>query len=337
MATEKDVWPLSEGNVVQDLERWKDLYIRLLRVDNRSPRTLQIYSGAIDEFIEFTRQFQDEVIISDIGTFFINRFLEEKNDKSKKGISSTTRSLYIKIIKTLFKFIDENNIESFGILYNLRNLSAKVANGSKKKKPAYTGEQVERIIVAMENIRKNTEKHSTRSFTSVRNFLLTKLALYAGLRAIELSRVCYEDLEPYTDPKSGIPLYRIDILGKGNKQKYAYVRSEEIDEELNTMRQKDCARGLIAISLKGKPLGPVQINDNISRITRKAGMAKQGVHIFRHTYARTLLREGTDTEIVKQLLRHERIQTTADFYLDTDEEAKAAAAAKVGRRKNSSD
>lgn len=333
MALEKDIWPLSEGNVVEDLDRWKSIYLRLLTIDNRSPRTLQIYSGVIDEFVEFTRQFQDEVVISDIGTFFVNRFLEEKSASSKKGISSTTRSLYIKIIKSLFKFIDENNVEGSRILYNLRNLSSRTENGNKRKKPAYTGEQVEQIIVAIENIRKRTEKHSVRSFTAARNFLLTKLALYAGLRAIELSRVRYEDLEPHTEPESRILLYRIDVHGKGDKKQYAYILREKIDEELEILHEKNLAAGLIAISSKGKPLGPVQINHNISRITKEAGMTKQGVHIFRHTYARNLLREGLDTEIVKQLLRHEKIQTTADFYLDTDEDAKAAAAAKMGRRK----
>lgn len=333
MALEKDIWPLSEGNVVEDLERWKVLFLRLLKIDDRSPRTLQIYSGVIDDFVEFTRQFQDEVVLSDIGTFFVNRFLEEKHDKSKRGISATTRSLYIKIIKSLFKFIDENNIEGSRILYNLRNLSSQTDKGKSKKKPAYSGDQVEQINVTIENIRKKTEKHSIRSFTAIRNFLLAKLALYAGLRAIELSRVRYEDLESVTDPDSGTPLYRIDVHGKGDKKQYAYVIREKIDEEIEALRDKNLASGLIAISSKGKPLGPVQINHNISRITKEAGMTKQGVHIFRHTYARNLLREGVDTEIVKQLLRHEKIQTTADFYLATDEDAKAAAAARVGMRK----
>lgn len=337
MALEKDIWPLSKGNVVEDLERWKALYLRLLMIKGRTQRTYQIYAGIIDEFVEFSRIYQDEIVIADIGTFFINRFLEEKQAKSNNGISSTTRSLYIKIIKSLFKFIDENNIEGSRILYNLRNLSSQTDKGKSKKKPAYSGDQVEQIKVAMENIRKKTEKHSIRSFTTERNFLLTKLALYAGLRAIELSRVCYEDLEPVADPDSGTLLYRIDVHGKGDKWQYAYIRRDEIDEELMTLNKIDRASGLIAISSKGKPLGPVQINHNVSRITKEAGMSKRGVHIFRHTYARNLLRDGLDTEIVKQLLRHEKIQTTADFYLDTDEDAKAAAAAKVGRRKNESE
>jgi len=328
-----DVWPLSQGNVVADLTRWKGLYIESLRGKSYAERTRTIYSEAIEELVEYSRQFQDEIAISDIGAFFIVKFLDDKDSRSRKGLSDSTKGHYMRIFKTFFKYIEENNIESFSMLYNLRNLKIKRDDPANNKKPAYTSDQVEQIKVTIENIRKKTEKQHSRLFTATRNFILMKMALYAGLRAIELSRVRYEDLEPFTGTDSDIPLYRIDIWGKGDTQQYAYIRREEIDEELETLRKMNRESGLIAISTNGKPLGPVQINHNISRITKQAGMSKQGVHIFRHTYARTLLREGHDTEIVKQLLRHNKIQTTVDFYLVTDEDAKAKAAATVGTGK----
>jgi len=332
MAIETDVWPLSDGNIVTDLERWKGIYIDILQSKRCSPRTLTIYSGVIDELVEYSRQFQDEVTISDIGTFYITRFLDYKDKRSKKGISDTTRSHYIKVFKAFFKFIDGNNLEGFGILYNLRNLTVKNQNGQGKKKPAYSDEQVEKIILTIEHIRKKTESHETRAFTSTRNFLLTKFVLFSGIRADEMAKVRYEDLEPYIDPKSKTPMYRVEVLGKGGTWEYVYIIREHLEDELEIMRNRFSAKGLIAVSLNGKPLGPVQINHNISRITKAAGMAKQGVHIFRHTYARSLLRQGEDIEIVKQLLRHKKITTTVDFYIDTDEDAKSAAAARVKRR-----
>jgi integrase/recombinase XerD len=332
MMTMKDAWPLSAGNVVEDLQRWKGLYTLDLQGKRYAPRTLVIYSGVIDELIEYSRQFQDEIVINDVGTFFITRFLEEKTAHAKNGLSDTTRAHYIKVFKVFFKFIDENNIESFGILYNLRNLKIRKQNGLQKKKPAYTEDQVDRIILTIENIRKKTESHQTHAFTSTRNFLITKFILFSGIRADEMAKVRYEDLEPFTEHKSRTPMYRVEVLGKGGGREYVYIKREHIDDELDIMRERFSAKGLIAVSLNGKPLGPVQINHNVSRITKAAGMAIQGVHIFRHTYARSLLRQGEDIEIVRQLLRHKRISTTVDFYIATDEEAKSAAAARVGRR-----
>lgn len=330
MKGKQDVWPLSEGNIVADLERWKKVYVGVLQASRYAGRTVVIYSGVVDELIEYSRQYQDEVTMGDIGTFFITRFLDDKDKKSKKGISDATRMHYIKVLKAFFKFIDENNIEGYGILYNLRNLKLLKQNGVKKKKPAYSEEQVERIMLAIENIRSMKEKHKIQAFTSTRNFLLTKFVLFSGIRANEMAKVRYEDLEPYIDPKSGTPLYRVEIEGKGGDFGYVYIRQEKIDDELEIMKNRFSAEGLIAVSSNGKPLGPVQINHNVSRITKAAGMSKRGVHIFRHTYARQLLRDGEDIEIVKQLLRHKRITTTVDFYIDTDEDAKAAAVARMG-------
>ena len=332
MRVEADTWPLSEGAVIADLQRWKGIYIKVLRGNQAAPRTLTIYSDVIEELIEYSRQFQDEISLSDIGTFFILQFLDDKNSNSKKGISDSTRSHYIKVIKGFFRFIDENNRESFPMLNNFRNLKVNYKNGKTKKKPAYTDEQVEQILTTMENTWKNTEKHQTHAFTSLRNILLTKFVLYSGIRADEMAKVKYEDLESYTDPKTKTPMYRVEVLGKGGTREYVYIIKEKIEDELVIMRERFSAKGLIAVSLNAKPLGPVQINHNISRITKAAGMAKQGVHIFRHTYARDLLRDGVDVEIVKQLLRHKKIATTVDFYLDTDEDAKSAAAARAGRR-----
>ncbi len=334
MIARADVWHLSQGNVVEDLLDWKNRYLEMVQGKTTSARTMAIYSGIIDDLVEYSRQFQDEVAISDIGAFYIVRFLEDKAKTAVKGFSDQTRNLYIRVIKTFFKFIEENNIESFSMLYNIRNLKVKRIDPADNKKPAYTGDQVDKIITTMEKIRLKTEKSPKRAITMNRNFIMTKLALYAGLRACEIAKVKYEDLESHTDGDSGQELYRIEIMGKGETKQYTYIVKERIEEELCAMRRIGNAKGLIAISSTGKPLGPVQINHNISRITRQAGMSKQGVHIFRHTYARQLLREGIDTEIVRQLLRHKKIATTVDFYLATDEDAKAAAAARVGHRHN---
>src|ERR1035438_511726 len=136
--TSKDGWPLSEGNIVADLQRWKSIYIQSLSVKRYAPRTLTIYSRAIDELIEYSRKFMEEITISDIGTFFITQFLDDKAVLAKNGISDTTRSHYIRIFKTFIRFVDEFNSDSFGILNNFRNLKIRNQNGQKKKKPAYT-------------------------------------------------------------------------------------------------------------------------------------------------------------------------------------------------------
>jgi site-specific recombinase XerD len=320
---------LSKGNIVEDLCRWKDLYIQNRRDEGLAIRSVTIYSGVIDELVEYSRQHQDEVTLKDLNGFYINAFLNDKAAKSTKGFGNTSRKLYMNVVKGYFKFISENNIESVDLLYQLRNLKIKT---EKKVKPAYTNEQEERILLTLEKLKNDLPKSRLRAFTTLRNLIMIKIFLNTGIRGNELARLRYDQMEPYTEEDSGLPMYRIKVTGKGSRERYVYIEREEIDEELELMRPRFGTDGLIAISATGQPLGPIQINQNVSRIAKMAGLSKGGNHIYRHTVARRQIRKGVNLELVRQNLGHSSISTTSEFYADTDESGKAAAVITSGRR-----
>lgn len=319
---------LSRGNVVEDLGRWRDLYIQQRRDDGLASRSVSIYSGVIEELIEHSHQHQEEVVLQDLNTFYINAFLNEKALISKKGFGNTSRQLYINVIKGFFRFIAENNHDGVDLLYNLKNLKTKTET---KVKPSYTNDQEDRIQVMLEKLKADLPKAPSRRFTMIRNIIMTKIFLNTGIRGNEMAQVRYDQLEPHTDD-SGVAMYVIMIHGKGSKERYVYIERDELDEELTLMRSRFVTSGLIAASLTGRPLGPIQINQNISRIAKKTGLAKGGLHIYRHTVARRLIRKGVNLEIVRQLLGHSKIATTSQFYAQIDEPAKAAAVVAAGRR-----
>lgn len=319
----------SKGNVVEDLCRWQGLYIQKRRDDGLAKRSLEIYSGIIEELIEHSRQHQDEVTLKDLNTFYVNAFLNDKARNSTKTFGNSSRLLYINVIKGYFKFISENNIDGVDLLYNLKNLTVKT---EKKIKPSYTNEQEDRILIQLERMRSDLPKSPSRAFTTIRNLLMVKIFLNTGVRGNEMAQLCYDQLEPFIEEDSGIPMYRIKVNGKGSRERYVYIERDEIDEELALLNSRFGAAGLIATSLTGQPLGPIQINQNVSRIARKAGLAKGGIHIYRHTVARRQIRKGINLELVRQTLGHAKISTTSEFYADTDENGKAAAVLTAGRR-----
>lgn len=318
----------SEGNIVEDLNRWKGLYIQNCRDEGLAARSVTIYSGIIDELIEYSRQHQEEAALKDVNTFYINAFLNEKASISTKGFGNSSRKLYINVIKGFFKFISENNFDSEDLLYKVKNLQVKTV---KKVKPAYTNDQEERILLTLEKIKQDLPRAPSRLFTTLRNLLMIKIFLNTGIRGNEMAQLCYEQFEPHTEEESGLPMYRVMVNGKGARQRYVYIERDEIDEELTLMKKRFGATGLIAISTKGEPLGPIQINQNVSRVAKKAGLAKRGIHIYRHTVARRQIRKGVNLELVRQNLGHSSISTTSDFYADTDERGKAAAVVAAGR------
>ena len=57
----------------------------------------------------------------------------------------------------------------------------------------------------------------------------------------------------------------------------------------------------------------------------KARIAKSGVHILRHTFARNLVSKNVNLKTISELLGHADITLTARTYARSDEESKIRA------------
>lgn len=65
------------------------------------------------------------------------------------------------------------------------------------------------------------------------------------------------------------------------------------------------------------PYCQTNVLKHLKRLLKKAGLPDDITnHTLRHTFATRLVEQGTDISIVKELLGHEDISTTADYYID---------------------
>ncbi|MFP5528399.1 tyrosine-type recombinase/integrase [Peptococcus simiae] len=65
------------------------------------------------------------------------------------------------------------------------------------------------------------------------------------------------------------------------------------------------------------PYCQTNVLKHLKRLLKKAGLPEDITnHTLRHTFATRLVEQGTDISIVKELLGHEDISTTADYYID---------------------
>ncbi|MDQ5921392.1 MAG: integrase/recombinase XerD, partial [Pseudomonadota bacterium] len=60
----------------------------------------------------------------------------------------------------------------------------------------------------------------------------------------------------------------------------------------------------------------------VRNILHKSGIKKSGLHIFRHTFARSLVDKEVNLSTIKDLLGHSSISVTAQFYAKSNENAK---------------
>lgn len=144
---------------------------------------------------------------------------------------------------------------------------------------------------------------------ALRDILVLELLFGTGLRVSELCTLSTEsfDLEPNS--------LRLLIRGKGRKERViqistlelvrlAWLYCDQFSEEIQ-------AQGVILLNRRGRPLSPQSVRRIINKYLRKIGaVCHVTPHMFRHTFATSLLDAGMDIRYIQSLLGHSSITTT---------------------------
>ena len=308
---------LEKNGFINDLQRWHKAYIDYLNTTGKQLNTIKQYNRVIDEFIEYSREYQDDMSMSEINTLYITSFLSYmenialKVNKSKlkgNGLSNSTKITYINSLRAFFMFISENN----DVLFDYENIFKKIKIKNKTKREEnlryLNSEEIDKLLhFLMERI-DNAKRDSC--YNVHRDSLLVKLMLLAGLRVSEALNVKMDDFIEI----DGKNAYKIKIAGKGGKEQFAYIKKDEIVKELsyftNVANLKDDDFIMITKNGRGKPLNRVGALKIVNNLYKKAGIFKKGVHILRHSFAMSLVRKGVDSIVIQKAMRHSNIATT---------------------------
>jgi site-specific recombinase XerD len=147
-----------------------------------------------------------------------------------------------------------------------------------------------------------------RSLTGRRDYAILLLLARLGLRAGEVAAIRLEDL----DWRGGELLVR----GKGNRHERLPLPVDvgtALVAYLRWRPRSDCRAVFLCVRA---PLGPVSAGV-VSQIVRaactRAGLERVGAHRLRHTAATGMLRAGSSLPEIAQVLRHQRLDTTAQY------------------------
>lgn len=283
-----------------------------LKLTNKSKYTIISYNTTITSFMNFIDQYDKELTFTNLKKIDIMNFLEYKNLVLEKQseLAMSSKKLYITHLKTFFTFVNEN-----------LDLDIKISTIFKIniKIPSRTPKGVEKNDVKiLEDYIKNLKLNS---FLNVRTSLLIKILLYSGARRGEL-----EVLVTKNFIKDG-ELYIIHTVGKGDKERILYIPSKYIEEELSYYKRNNI--GSIVITKSGKKMDGSQIYRLLNNIYRKLGIKYSGVHILRHTFAKSMLAKDVNIVTVKELLGHASIQTTMIYTNPNQKEVQKAYLASI--------
>jgi integrase/recombinase XerC len=118
--------------------------------------------------------------------------------------------------------------------------------------------------------------------------------------------------------RGGIDLEKREarIVGKGNKERTVFFTERALGwiQRYLDLR-KDSGEALFATGT-GKALGVGSAEAMFRRISRRSRLAKVVTpHMMRHTAATNLLQKGCPIGFIKEVLGHQRLETTCHFYL----------------------
>jgi integrase/recombinase XerD len=144
-----------------------------------------------------------------------------------------------------------------------------------------------------------------------------RLMVATGLRVGELCKLQIDDISP--DAAS------LRILGKGSRDRIAYIADEDLRAGLRQLAQgRRAAEGVPAplfVNRFGTRLKPPSVRLKLHRLAGDAGLTRRVTpHMLRHTAATLLIETGVDIRIVQRLLGHSSIATT-EIYTHVSDEA----------------
>ena len=141
------------------------------------------------------------------------------------------------------------------------------------------------------------------------DIVVLELLFSTGLRVSELC-----SLTPYTFLLTNNEL-RLLVRGKGRKERMIELTTPELIVLLNKYcseyATETAAQNAILINRRGRPLMPQSVRRIIHKHLERIGFTSNITpHMFRHTFATSLLEAGMDIRYIQSLLGHSSISTT---------------------------
>ena len=257
-------------------EKYKDLYTQfLISEKNLSRISVNNYLVDLDQFF-FIEDTKVNNLNAKIKSYIV--YLRKKNLKT----SSINRKIsalknFLKFLHTE-KIIEQIDFQEFESLSNLKKIPKAISKA-----------QMEQIFMNLYNS-KQTNKELY--------ILVLKLIYLSGLRISEALNLKWSDIN-FQDNS-------IYVYGKGSKERKVYIIRDFLDHLKNLYKKNQ-----FVFTLNSKKISARSVNKFLENCFNDSIIKdKLSSHVFRHSFATTMLENNADIRHIQKLLGHSSISTT---------------------------
>ena len=154
---------------------------------------------------------------------------------------------------------------------------------------------------------KNVEKFDYNSYhwrIALRDLVVLELLFSTGARVSEICSINYEDVD--------LRNCTIRVNGKGNKERNLYITDKNVRDTLRQyLKVFNVSTGKLLLNRFGNPLSTNAVRDIVNKYVEGVGYNNHVTpHMFRHTFATSLLEKDVDIRYIQNFLGHQSISTT---------------------------
>ena len=257
-------------------EKYKDLYTQfLISEKNLSKNSLNNYLVDLDQFF-FDQDSNSSNINIKIKTYIAQ--LRKKNLKtSSVNRKISTLKNYLKFLHTE-KIIDQIDFQEFESLSSVKKIPKAISKS-----------QMEQIF---EDLKKSKQTNAGLYI------LILKLIYLSGLRISEALNLKWSDINHQDNS--------IYVYGKGSKERKVFIINDYLVQLKNLEKNNQ-----YVFTINKKKISTRSVNKFLQNCYDNSLIKnKLSSHIFRHSFATTMLENNADIRHIQKLLGHSSISTT---------------------------
>ena len=279
---------MKEENAYKYMEDYlKDCSLR----KRLSQKTIRAYKIDLRQYFEFVGEKKDDLkIINDYIHFLNKKYSKYKTVKRK-----------IASIKAFYSYLEYEEIIDYSPFNKIKTKIKEPKLLPKTIQKDYIDKIIHLLLKDLKNSKTEFQKK-----ISLRNITLISVMFSTGIRVSELCNIKLKDIDLLEK--------KLKIFGKGSKERILYLGNSNVVQlcQMYLTYNNTCKKNEYYFLNKfNKKLSEQTVRILLKKIESELELSTHITpHMFRHTFATTLLEKGVDIRYIQNILGHSSISTT---------------------------
>ncbi|MEW6118367.1 MAG: site-specific tyrosine recombinase/integron integrase [Nitrospirota bacterium] len=274
-------------------------YIEHMKVRNYSPSTMRGYGRAVRQFLEHLRA-NNITDLKRVTRDMLKAYHAGLMELKSSGDNTlATISLKIRAVKRFFEYLEQSN--------------QILINPAEHIKEPRKETRLPRAVLSEEEALKILDAPNLSTLTGIRDRTIMEVFYSTGIRLAELLTLTIYDC----DLQGGM----LRVKGKFAKSRVVPLGRHAVKflkEYITRVRPRHTRNNkqtrTLFVNQTGDPLASQTVQHMVKRYADQAGIRKNVTpHVFRHTFATQLVKNGADITAVQKMLGHAHLSVTTVY------------------------